>query len=179
MGMSGQRRAFRFNPREFPLTTTVPMRMVDPQSRSGQLREERNLLLCLGNKPPFTSLPFLSLSPYIDWKYICADKMYTYLCNKRKNANGRKITFKKFQRDDTLYSTLLFPVSRSTCFGHIPCPSSGAQLTVLTVSGVDKQCVSSRRRGWVRTEKCFILYYWGLRTCFDRFCGHHQAVIIE
>jgi hypothetical protein len=46
----------------------------------------------------------------------------------------------------TLYSTLLFPVSRSTCFGHIPCPSSGAELTVLTASGVDKQCVSSRRR---------------------------------
>jgi hypothetical protein len=46
----------------------------------------------------------------------------------------------------TLYSTLLFPVSRSTCFGHIPCPSSGAQLTVLTASGVDKQCVSSHRR---------------------------------
>jgi hypothetical protein len=42
------------------------------------------------------------------------------------------ISFKKFQRDDTLYSTLLFPVGRSTCFGHIPCPSSGAQLTVLT-----------------------------------------------
>jgi hypothetical protein len=36
------------------------------------------------------------------------------------------------------YSTLLFPVGRSTCFGHIPCPSSGAQLTVLTASGVDK-----------------------------------------
>jgi hypothetical protein len=51
----------------------------------------------------------------------------------------------------TLYSTLLFPVSRSTRFGHIPCPSSGAQLTVLTASGVDKQCVSSCRRGWVRT----------------------------
>jgi hypothetical protein len=46
----------------------------------------------------------------------------------------------------TLYSTL-FPVSRSTCFGHIPRPSSGAQLTVLTASRVDKQCVSSRRRG--------------------------------
>jgi hypothetical protein len=46
----------------------------------------------------------------------------------------------------TLYSTLLFPVSRSTCFGHIPCPSSGAQLSVLTASGVDNQCVSSRRR---------------------------------
>jgi hypothetical protein len=47
----------------------------------------------------------------------------------------------------TLYSTLLFPVSRSTCFGHVPCPSSGAHLTVLTASEVDKQCVSRRRRG--------------------------------
>jgi hypothetical protein len=45
------------------------------------------------------------------------------------------------------YSTLLFPVGRCTCFGHIPYPSSGAQLTVLTAYGVDKQCVSSRRRG--------------------------------
>jgi hypothetical protein len=40
----------------------------------------------------------------------------------------------------TLYSTLLFPVSRSTCFGHIPCPSSGAQLTVFTASAVDSVC---------------------------------------
>jgi hypothetical protein len=53
----------------------------------------------------------------------------------------------KDSNEMTLYSALLFPVSRSTCFGHMPCPSSGAQLTVLTTSGVDKQCVSSRRRG--------------------------------
>jgi hypothetical protein len=46
----------------------------------------------------------------------------------------------------TLYSTLLFPVSRSTRFGHIPCPSSGAQITVLTACGVDKQCVFSHPR---------------------------------
>jgi hypothetical protein len=38
------------------------------------------------------------------------------------------LVLKKFQRDDTLYNTLLFPVSRSTCFGRNPRPSSGAQL---------------------------------------------------
>jgi hypothetical protein len=58
-----------------------------------------------------------------------------------------QLHFKKNSNKMTLYSTLLFPASRSTCFGHIPCPSSGAQLAVLTASGVDKQCVSSRRRG--------------------------------
>jgi hypothetical protein len=45
----------------------------------------------------------------------------------------------------TLYSTLLFPVSRATCFGRNPRPSSGAQ-TVFTASGIDRRCVSSRRR---------------------------------
>jgi hypothetical protein len=43
----------------------------------------------------------------------------------------------------TLYSTLLFPVSRSTCFGHIPCPSSGAQFNC-THSIWGRQTVSSR-----------------------------------
>jgi hypothetical protein len=33
--------------------------------------------------------------------------------------------------------------SRSTCFGHIPCPSSGAQLAVLTASGVDTHRLST------------------------------------
>jgi hypothetical protein len=33
------------------------------------------------------------------------------------------LNFKMFQRDDTLYSTLLFPVSRSTCFGRKPRPT--------------------------------------------------------
>jgi hypothetical protein len=39
----------------------------------------------------------------------------------------RESILKKLQRDDTLYSTLLFPVSRSTCFGRNPRPSSGPQ----------------------------------------------------
>jgi hypothetical protein len=43
----------------------------------------------------------------------------------------------------TLYSTLLFPASRCMCFRHIPCPSSGAQLTVRTASGVDTHCLST------------------------------------
>jgi hypothetical protein len=68
-------------------------------------------------------------------------KFYAY------HSVHRELVSKKFQRDDTFYSTSLFPVGRCTCFGHIPCPSSGAQLTVLTESGVDKQRVSSRRRG--------------------------------
>jgi hypothetical protein len=38
---------------------------------------------------------------------------------------------KKSQRDDTLYSILLFPVSRSTCFGLNPRPSSGARLNCI------------------------------------------------
>jgi hypothetical protein len=39
----------------------------------------------------------------------------------------REPILKKFQQDDTLYSTLLFPVSRCTCFGRNPRPSSGTQ----------------------------------------------------
>jgi hypothetical protein len=38
---------------------------------------------------------------------------------------------KKFQRDYTLYSILLFPISRSTCFGRNPGPSSGARLNCI------------------------------------------------
>jgi hypothetical protein len=38
---------------------------------------------------------------------------------------------KKFQRDDTLYSTLLFPVSRSTCFGRNPRPSPGTRVNCI------------------------------------------------
>jgi hypothetical protein len=43
------------------------------------------------------------------------------------NSNILELNLKNFQRDDALYSTLLFPVSRSTCFGPNPRPSSGAQ----------------------------------------------------
>jgi hypothetical protein len=35
----------------------------------------------------------------------------------------RESILEKFQRDDTLYSNLLFPVSCSTCFGRNPRPS--------------------------------------------------------
>jgi hypothetical protein len=48
----------------------------------------------------------------------------------------RESILKKFHLDDTLYSTLLFPVSRSTCFGRIPRPSSGAQFKLFTASGL-------------------------------------------
>jgi hypothetical protein len=38
-----------------------------------------------------------------------------------KKSTSFEFNFKKFQRDDTLYS-ILFPVSRSTCFGRNPRP---------------------------------------------------------
>jgi hypothetical protein len=43
----------------------------------------------------------------------------------------RESILKKFQWDETLCSTLLFPVSRSTCFGRNPRPSSGARLNCI------------------------------------------------
>jgi hypothetical protein len=75
-----------------------------------------------------------------DIKIVKSAKFYAYHSVHRESVS-------KNSNEMALYSTLLFLVSRSTCFGHIPCPSSGAQLTVLTASGVDKQCVSSCRRG--------------------------------
>jgi hypothetical protein len=48
-------------------------------------------------------------------------KFYAYHSVRRESIskNSDKMT--------ALYSTLLFPVSRCAYFGHIPCPSSGAQ----------------------------------------------------
>jgi hypothetical protein len=90
----------------------------------------------------------------LSWQIIsvCGFKINCYeICSWKFQKNSKEVA---------LYSTLLFPVSRSTCFGHIPCPSSGAQLTVLTASGVDKQCVSSCHRGWVRTMHGMISIKW-------------------
>jgi hypothetical protein len=83
--------------------------------------------------------PYLLKSAPIQITYKYFSTFYAYHSVHRESIS-------KNSNKMTLYSTLLF-VSRSTYFGHIPCPSSGAQLTVLTASGVDKQCVSSRRRG--------------------------------
>jgi hypothetical protein len=95
----------------------------------------------------------------------------------------------KFQKNSNemtlLYSILLIPVSRSTCFGVNSHPSSGARLTVFTASGVYKQCVAGRRRGWVGTihiyvcdkpECCIALFAAaGSQNCFvcftERVCA--------
>ena len=112
MGMSGQLRAFHFNPRESTLSPSVPTRIFGPQSRAGRLRQERSLLLCLGNEPGFMSLPFLSLSPYIDGKYKRADKIYTYLCNKPKIATRRNMFHRVLLRFTNMFRSLLPPSSR-------------------------------------------------------------------
>jgi len=77
MGMSGQLCASHFKPRESALSHSVPMEREKVWPPELVWTVERSLLLCLGNEPRFLSLPFLSLSPYIDWKYKCTYKMYT------------------------------------------------------------------------------------------------------
>jgi hypothetical protein len=84
-------------------------RMIGLQSQSGQLSEETSLLLCLGNKPRFLSLPFLSLSLYIDWKYKCVDQIYIYLRNKQKNANRRYIFLFILLKFTNMFQLLLRP----------------------------------------------------------------------
>jgi hypothetical protein len=64
----------------------------------------------------------------------------------QEDLSDELYSFKKFQQYDTV-QYFIISCQSLYMFRHIPCQSSGAQLTVLTASGVDKQCVSSRRRG--------------------------------
>jgi hypothetical protein len=52
-------------------------------------------------------------------------------CPNQRNILKNFFFILKNFRDDTLYSALLFPVSRSTCFRRNPRPSSGAQLNCI------------------------------------------------
>jgi hypothetical protein len=70
-----------------------------------------------------TKLENLFLHKIIDFIFFCNNGPIFYAYR----SVHRESILKKF-RDDTLYSTLLFPVSRSTCFGRNPRPSSGAHL---------------------------------------------------
>jgi hypothetical protein len=112
MGVSGQLCAFRFNPREIPPLHFSTYEKGWPPEAVWTVEKDRSLLLCLGNEPRFISLPFLNLSPYIDWKYICAGKMYTHLCNKPKNANRRNIFHHILLRFTNMFRSLLRPSSR-------------------------------------------------------------------
>jgi hypothetical protein len=64
----------------------------------------------------FSLSPFKQSKPRSVSKY----KFYAYY-------SVRHESILKTFRDDTLYTTLLFPVSRSTCLGRNPRPSSGAR----------------------------------------------------
>jgi hypothetical protein len=62
---------------------------------------------------------------------------------------------KKIQRDDTLYSTLLFPVSRSICFGRNRRPSSGARLNCIhSIWGSDSSTTTAGHTPFVNPRCC-------------------------
>jgi hypothetical protein len=63
-------------------------------------------------------------------------------------ANIPSTILKKFQRDDTLYSTLLFHVSLHVS-GVTHARHQELNQTVFTASGVDGRCVSIRRQNWL------------------------------
>jgi hypothetical protein len=63
----------------------------------------------------------------------------------------RESILKKFQQDDTLYSTLLFLVSRFTYFGRNARPSSGARLNCIhSICGWQTVCVQPS--SWMSQE---------------------------
>jgi hypothetical protein len=88
---------------------------------------------CLHWQPTFIKMQIISF-----WN-IMHSRIIFSLCFDSKFWT---IILKKFQRDDTLYSTLWFPGSRSTCFGRNPRPSSGAQLNCIhSIWGWQTVCV--------------------------------------
>jgi hypothetical protein len=69
----------------------------------------------------------------------------------------RESILRKSQRDDTLYSNLLFPVSRSTCFGRNPRPSSGARLNCnhsICVDSSDSSTTTAGHTPFVNPRCC-------------------------